>query len=76
MVERLNGRIGDVLQTHRFNCGIDMNPTLLRYVEFYNHQLPQSALQNRTPLQAMRQWHESYPELFNKRTYNCPGRDT
>ena len=75
MVERFNGRIGDVLKTHRFNCALDMNQTLLRYVELYNHQLPQSALQSRTPVQAMKQWYESHPELFNKRPYNRPGRD-
>jgi len=33
MVERFNGRIGDVLQTHRLNSDLDMNQTLLRYVE-------------------------------------------
>ncbi len=76
MVERFNGRIGDVLQTHRFNCALDMNQTLLRYVELYNHQLPQSALQSRTPVQAMKQWYESHPELFDKRPYNRPGRDS
>ena len=75
MVERFNDRIGDVLQTHRFNCALDMNQTLLRYVELYNHQLHQSALQSRTPIQAMKQWYESHPELFNKRPYNRPGRD-
>jgi hypothetical protein len=53
-----------------------MNQTLLRYVELYNHQLPQSALQSRTPIQAMKQWYESHPELFNKRPYNRPGRDS
>ncbi|MFX5521554.1 integrase core domain-containing protein, partial [Acinetobacter baumannii] len=44
MVERFNGRIADVLKTHRFNSREDMEETLLRYVALYNHQLPQSAL--------------------------------
>jgi Integrase core domain len=75
MVERFIGRIGDVLQTHRFNCTLDMNQTLLHYVALYNRQLPQSALQSRTPIQAMKQRCESYPELHNKPTYIRPGRD-
>jgi hypothetical protein len=76
MVERFNGRIGDVFQTHRVNCALDMNQTLLRYVELYNHQLPQSALQSRPPVQAMKQSYESHPELFNKRPHSRQGRDS
>jgi hypothetical protein len=76
MVERFNGQSGDVLQTHRFNYALDMNQTLLRYMEFYNHQLPQSALQSRTLIQAMKQWYESHPELFIKRPYNRRGHET
>jgi transposase InsO family protein len=56
MVERFNDRIGDVLQTHRFNWALDTNQTLVRYVELYNQQLPQPALQSRTLSQAMKQW--------------------
>jgi transposase InsO family protein len=54
MAERFNGRIGDVLKTHRFNSREDLAQTLHRYVHLYNHQLPQSALQSRTPIEAMR----------------------
>ena len=54
MVERFNGRIADVLKTHRFNSREDMEQTLLRYVALYNHQLPQSALVSKTPMQAMK----------------------
>lgn len=39
MVERFNGRIADVLKTHRFNSREDLEQTLLRYVALYNHQL-------------------------------------
>jgi transposase InsO family protein len=45
MVERFNGRIADVLRSHRFNTGEDLEQTLLRYVALYNHQFPQSALE-------------------------------
>ena len=76
MVERFNGRIADVLKTHRFNSREDMEQTLLRYVALYNHQLPQSALKSNTPMQAMKPWYQSHPHLFNKRPYDRPGCDT
>jgi transposase InsO family protein len=40
MVERFNGRIADVLRSHRFNSGEDLEQTLLRYAALYNHQFP------------------------------------
>ena len=57
MVERFKGRIADVLKTHRFSSGEDLEQTLLRYVALCNHQLPQSALKRRTPMQAMKDWY-------------------
>ena len=73
MVERFNGRIADVLKTHRFNSREDMEQTLQRYVALYNHQLPQSALGSKTPMQAMKQWYLERPDLFHKRPYDRPG---
>ena len=64
MLERFNGWIEDVLQSHRFQSGEDLEQTILRYVTLYNSQLPQSALATRTPLQAMKDWHKLRPELF------------
>jgi hypothetical protein len=58
-----------------FNSAEDLEQTLLRYVALYNHQLPQSALQSRTPMQAMKKWHQTHPDLFNKRPYDRPGCD-
>ena len=75
MVERFNGRIADVLKTHRFNSREDMEQTLLRYVALYNHQLPQSALKSKTPMQAMKEWYQTHPHLFHKRPYDRPGCD-
>ena len=75
MVERFNGRIADVLKTPRFNSAEDLEHTLMRYVALYNHQLPQSALQSKTPMQAMKHWYQSHPELFSKRPYDHPGCD-
>jgi transposase InsO family protein len=76
MVERFNGRIEDVLQSHHFQSGEELKATLLRYVRLYNQQLPQSALRSRTPLQAMKDWHKLKPKLFKKRPYHLTGCDT
>ncbi len=75
VVERFNGRISDVLRTNRFDSALDLEQTLMRYVHLYNTQLPQSALGSRTPMQAMKDWHKSYPQLFVKRPTNHTGRD-
>ncbi len=76
MVERFNGRIADVLKTHRFVSGEDLEQTIMRYIALYNTQFPQSALGSRTPVQAMKDWHKSNPELFAKKPGNRPGCDT
>ena len=75
MVERFNGRIEDVLQIHRFQSGEDLEQTLLRYVHHYNSQLPQSALNGRTPIDALKDWQRQKPDLFRKRVYNHAGCD-
>ena len=51
MVERFNGRIEEVLQSRHFRTGEELEIRLHRYVAFYNQQLPQSALDSKTPLQ-------------------------
>ena len=76
MVERFNGRIEEVLQSHHFRSGEELETTLHRYVWLYNQQLPQSALGSKTPLQAMKDWHKLKPELFRKQPYYLPGCDS
>ena len=75
MVERFNGRIEEVLQSHHFRSGEELEATLHRYVWLYNQQLPQSALGSKPPLQAMKDWHKLKPELFKKQPYYLPGCD-
>ncbi len=53
MIEQLNGRIEDVLQSHQFQSGEGLEQTILRYVMRYKPQLPQPPLASKTPLQAM-----------------------
>jgi transposase InsO family protein len=76
MVERFNSHIEDVLQSHHFQSGDELEATLHRYVWLYNQQLPQSALGSKTPLQAIKDWHKIKPELFKKQPYYRPGCDT
>ena len=76
MVERFNGRIEDVLQSHRFRSGEELEQTILRYVRLYNGQLPQSVLQGRTPNDALKGWHQRKPQLFKKRPHNQAGSDS
>ena len=75
-VERFNGRIEAVLQSHHFRSGEDLQATLHRYVALYNQQLPQSALGSKTPLQTMKDWHILKPELFKKQPYYLAGYDS
>jgi transposase InsO family protein/transposase-like protein len=76
MVERFNGRISDVLQTHHFNDSQDLEQTLMRYVFLYNHHLPQAALQSKSPFQSMQLWYESHPHLFKNKPHNRQGCDS
>lgn len=64
MVERFNGRIEEVLQSHHFRSGEELEATLHRYVWLYNQQLPQSALGSKSPLRAMKDWYNLTPEVF------------
>jgi hypothetical protein len=75
-VERFNGRIEEVLQSHHFRSGEQLETTLHRYVLLYNQQLPQSALGSKTPLQAMTDWNKVKPDRFMKQPYHLPGCDT
>lgn len=76
MVERFNGRIADILRTHHFRSGEELEATLLRYVWLYNHHLPQKALGHVSPIEAMKRWQRSHPELFHKRVINHPRHNT
>ena len=76
MVERFNGRIAQVLRSHHFNSADDLEKTLHRYVWLYNQHLPQKALDHRTPVQALKRWRHSHPQLFTKQVRNHPGPDS
>jgi transposase InsO family protein len=76
MVERFNGRISEVLATHRYRSGEDLKSALERYVRLYNHELPQAALGHRAPIEALKEWQQKRPDLFRKEVYRLPRLDT
>jgi len=75
MVERFNGRIEEVLQSHHFRYGEEMETTPHRYLLLYNLQLSQPALGSKAHLQAMKDWHKLKPKLFRKQPCHLPGCD-
>jgi transposase InsO family protein len=76
MVECFNGRISEVLATHRFRGGEHLADTLTRYVNTYNHYIPQRALGHVRPVDALRNWYQKEPELFVVDVNQLPGPDT
>ena len=76
MVERFNGRLEQVLRSHHFNGAEDLEQTLHRYVWLYNQHLPQKALNHETPLQALKRWRSTHPDLFLREVRNHPGPNT
>jgi transposase InsO family protein len=73
MVERFNGRLNQVLKSHRFNRAHDPQTTLHRFACLYNELLPQRALDLAASVQALKKWQASHPDLFSKRVMNHPG---
>ena len=49
--------------------------TIKRYVQVYKQHIPQKALGYIPPLQAMKNWYQKQPNLFNKRVCNLAGLD-
>ncbi|MDR2113203.1 MAG: integrase core domain-containing protein, partial [Candidatus Accumulibacter sp.] len=62
MVERMNGRIQEILQQTRFASAKELETTLKRYLAAYNHHIPQRALEHRTPVQAIEEWMLKKPD--------------
>jgi len=73
MVERFNGRVEDVLQSHRVQSAEELDQAILRHVHLYNSQLPQAVLKGLTPINALKDWQKHRPELFRTRPYNHAG---
>jgi transposase-like protein len=76
MIERFNGRIGEVLHTTRFRSGEHLHDTITRYVKLYNQHIPQRALAHSSPIDCLKNWYRERPDLFNKRPCNQAGLDS
>ena len=76
MVERFNGRISEVLNTHRFRSAEHLSQTITRYAETYNAYIPQRALGHIAPLDALANWYQTDPSLFIREVTNQTGLDT
>ena len=76
MVERFNGRISEIVNQKRFKSAAELDSTLTHYWSTYNQLIPQRALGNQTPIQALKSWQARKPELFVKRVHNHPGLDS
>lgn len=75
MVERFNGRIGDLVKQTRFRSAAELNNTLAHYLATYNHLIPQRALKHQAPMQALRRWRTKRPDLFVNPIEKQPGLD-
>jgi len=75
MVERFNGRIADLIGQTRFASAAELEATLNRYLTLYNNHIPQRALNHQTPIQALKNWQTTKPDLFVKRVYKQSGLD-
>ena len=76
MVERFNCRISEVVNQTHFASKAELESTLRNYLKIYNHNIPQRALDNETPMQAMKKWRAKKPELLVKGVYNQAGLDS
>ncbi|HID37842.1 MAG TPA: hypothetical protein EYP39_10810 [Ghiorsea sp.] len=76
MVEPFNGRISDILGQTRFKSIAELEDTMNKYAKVYNHHIPQKALQHAAPIDAMKKWQQSHPDLVKKKVYKQTGLDT
>ena len=76
MIERFNGRIGDVIAQSRFHSALELEQSLLNYVKVYNCRIPQHALGHLCPTECLKTWYSKALSLFSKRPKDLPGLDT
>jgi hypothetical protein len=75
MIERFNRRISEVLKSTHFRSAQELEQTLLGYARVYNHQIPQKALGHISPVEVLKHWQITRPELFKKSVCNLAGFD-
>ena len=72
MVERFNGRIKSIVQQTNFESTRQLEEILMRYAQIYNCNIPQRNLGHVTPVEALKKWRETHPDLFKESVYNYP----
>ncbi|XOF34092.1 MAG: IS481 family transposase [Candidatus Electrothrix sp. YB6] len=75
MVERFNGRSKEVVQQTKFESSRQLKEILLQYLRIYNHHIPQKNPGHITPVEALKNWRKTHPDLFKKLVYNQSGLD-
>jgi len=75
MIERFNGRIADVLRTHRFDSTASLQTTLKRFVYLYNHHIPQKVYTTKRPSKYSNIGTLKNPPFSKKNPRNHPGSD-
>ena len=76
MVERMNGRVENLLETTIFLDYREMEETFADYLRCYNMHITQRALEYKTPWDKVCEWYEKEPPLFkHKPTNNLPNPD-
>jgi len=73
MIERFNGRIADVLATTCFDSAEHLVDIIKRYVQVYNQHIPQQASGHISPLQAMKNRHQTQSNPFKRCVYDPAG---
>lgn len=54
MIERLNGRIHEVLNTTRCRSGEHLHQTLTRYITLYHQHIPQRVSNHSAPIDGLK----------------------
>ena len=52
-----------------------LKDNLLQYAEVYNNYIPQKNIGHMPPIEAMKIWQNSHPQLFKKKVYKLTGLD-
>jgi len=76
MVERFNGRISDILKDPSLPVGRGLEGDLASLRGLVQSSTAASRASRHPPLQAMKEWFKSNPELFHRRPYDRQGCDT
>ena len=70
MIERVNGRIADMLKTTRLASSADLEEVFLTCRGNCISLIEQKALGHKTPLEVLDEWYQTDPECFRDRPGN------